>query len=143
MDNKFPTECFAILLCGLVVMLLGISAVLRYTTPNIPMEPEKIMAEQVMQHDSHCYSFKYKAKDNELIEFHLGRNPKVRLIADVPEGESMFVLIERGQTRLGEVKYLLEEKGAEIHIHSAAEINGGGWDYGKRGRGQTVAIDSN
>ncbi len=107
--------------------------------PSIYMEPERLELEQVMEHESKHYSVKYKAENNELIEINFGRqNNSVKIIADVPEGEPIWGLINRGKTPRGDVHYL----GGEIHVHSGRDINGGGWDHGKYGSGQTVPVES-
>lgn len=59
---------------------------------------------------------------------------KLSVLADVPEGEPMYYT----GLQYGEGGGYLE---VVIHIHSAKDINGAGWDRGKFGRGQTNVVE--
>lgn len=67
-----------------------------------------------------------------------GDNPrgKVRIVADVPLGNTMWV---RYVTNFNWNLDCLEV--LEIHVHSEKDIIGGGWNHGKFGSGQTVVIE--
>lgn len=59
-----------------------------------------------------------------------------KVINDVPEGQPMWARViwykQWGESRI---------KRLEIHIHSAKDINGAGWNHGKFGHGQTQVIE--
>ena len=59
---------------------------------------------------------------------------RVKIFRDVPAGKMMWVR----RVRLNDMDSHVE---LEIHIHSTADIQGGGWNHGKFGSGQTVVID--
>lgn len=129
--------CFFIFLL-IVLIVFGFLGYITYLfTPFTALEPEKILVEQVMEHSPGSYSIKYLAENNELKEINLFRN--VTIFVDVPEGQAMFALLHRGKTPSGDTRYIDRN---EIHIHSAREINGAGWDFGKQGSGQTVVIEA-
>lgn len=130
------------LICAMIVITACIFVVpvayLGYqNAPSIKLQQEKISIEQIMEHRPGFYSIKTKAVNNELIENCISGD--VKIIADVPDNEQIWALLDRCETRRGEIIFV----SGTIHIHGAREINGGGWDYGELGRGQTVVIDSN
>ena len=55
----------------------------------------------------------------------------IRIFGDVPESDSIWLRFHY----IGEAGDLQRE--LEIHIRSEKDIEGGGWDHGKHGRGQT------
>lgn len=141
MNNKDKIGCLFVIL---IITLLICAAVYdeKQNSPSIPLEPERLELQQVMEHESDHYSVKYKAENNELITIDFGRlsseGVSLRIIADVPEGESIWALLNRAKTPRGVIHYF----GGEIHVHSGKDINGGGWNHGKFGRGQTVSVES-
>lgn len=60
---------------------------------------------------------------------------QLRLLADVPPEKSMWIRYVINQNWDSDCLKLLE-----IHIHSEKDIEGGGWNHGKFGRGQTSVI---
>lgn len=131
--------CLYLFILGIIIFL-SFSIYDQYNnSASIPMESKRLELEQVMEHESNHYSVKYKAENNELIEINFGRqNNSVKIIADVPEGEPIWGLLNRAKTPRGRIDYL----GGEIHVHSGQDINGGGWNHGKYGSGQTVPVES-
>jgi hypothetical protein len=64
-------------------------------------------------------------------------NPRqlAKIICDAPIGKSMWYEGFRS-TSWGSTAW----EWVEIHIHSGSDINGGGWDEGKFGTGQTTVV---
>jgi hypothetical protein len=85
---------------------------------------------RVFMHEPNDYSIMYKQID-ELKTIRIGR---ARVMADVPEGKPMWAKwLEADDSHHNKCE-------AEIHIHSPKDIDGGAWNHGKRGRGQTVVL---
>ncbi len=61
------------------------------------------------------------------------RGEGVRIFADVPRDADMWVTVDIPS---GETCFLA----LTIHVHSELDINGGGWNHGKHGSGQTTVI---
>lgn len=61
----------------------------------------------------------------------------VRIFTDVPAGSKMWLAGRHYSNWINGAcfSYL------EIHVHSTQDIEGGGWDHGKFGRGQTTVVE--
>lgn len=60
---------------------------------------------------------------------------RTNLFRDAPESSSIWAESIRKESIIESCSSLIS-----IHLHSASEINGAGWDAGKYGAGQTVVI---
>ena len=67
----------------------------------------------------------------------LGTNESVSFVYDVPQSKKPWAEIYEEYRFLDGFKCMW----MTIHVHSANEINGGGWDRGKFGSGQNVVIE--
>jgi len=68
-------------------------------------------------------------------EMSLNGCEKIKIFYDVPKDEKMYL---EYQKKCSGGNLLMAWM--EIHIHSIDEINGGGWNRGKFGKGQTNVI---
>lgn len=59
------------------------------------------------------------------------------IFADVSANEPMWAKVTYDETK----DFYEGRTEVEIHIHSAKEIDGAGWDFGKQGKGQTVPVE--
>ncbi len=57
----------------------------------------------------------------------------IRILADAKSGEGMWI-----ETFSAGIDCKFQ---AEIHVHSAEDINGAGWDHGKHGSGMTTVVE--
>jgi len=114
--------------------------------------------ERILQNSSDEYTF-FVGKETELVMHHAYIKPiengfdadcskidcahqGVTFFQDVPADQKMWVLVRalqwNSRPRSADMHYCY---GLEFHIHSVQDINGGGWDHGKFGRGMTTPIE--
>jgi len=163
-DNKikkffYNLKMFSIIFIppiGIVVILWGglIYIGIHENTAKISLEPQIFEIESVMKHKmlrsgiAH-YSIGYKTTDNQIVDYDLFYAVKlgtaalivddeIKVIADVPNGQPMWVKINWAKAPWGKI---IRTTGTEIHIHSGKDINGAGWNHDKFGSGQTSTID--
>ncbi len=118
-----------LLLLTVLVFLLSCSAPFERKIDNIA---------RVFWHEGHNYSFYVQQEgisEIKIIEFY--RIWKVKIIADVPADKKMWAHIKGASGGCDGLQY----EYAEIHIHTAKDISGGGWNHGKFGSGQTHVIE--
>lgn len=102
------------------------------------MTQERVVEiQRVYMNEPGVYSFMYK-NDNQIGVFGGGSTPYYHysIFDDVSEGKPMWVKIIQGVYPSGYV----DEVRYEAHIHSVKEVEGGGWDHGKSGRGTNVVV---
>ncbi len=96
---------------------------------------------RLFYHQKEEYSIIKINEDKSIVFVYFGmydvRNlgPSFKIICDVPIGKPMWYEGHRKPKFFGGWKDL------ELHIHSPTDINGGGWDEGKHGKGQTNVIE--
>lgn len=93
--------------------------------------------QRVFMHESNHYSFLCadEKDSNELKQLSLGNVVSVRIFADVSEEENMWIryTVVRSFNHSTEVFM-------DLHLHSAQEINGAGWNHGNN-KGETVVVE--
>ena len=95
---------------------------------------------RVLMHDPGHFTFLAEQPNTgELIQVtvDLHSNCGVRILQDVASDQPSWTRWETW-TRGGGI---CDVRNLEIHIHSADEVNGAGWDHGKFGRGQTTVVE--
>jgi hypothetical protein len=93
--------------------------------------------ERILMHEPNKYSFIFKydeAKEYSLVTVNVWGVPKI--IPDVTNGEKCWVEVGAPWVQNESFRISLT-----IHVHSAADINGAGWNHGKFGRGQTTVVE--
>jgi len=95
--------------------------------------------ERVLMHEPGNYTFFYTnpKAPNELLPLRIPAVIKVNFFQDVPAEENSWLTF----TSYGECLSICHAGLLELHLHSAQEINGTGWDHGKFGRGQTIVVE--
>ncbi|MFA5838452.1 MAG: hypothetical protein WC849_00740 [Candidatus Paceibacterota bacterium] len=105
---------------------------------SITKENEKTqIVERIFMHEPTEYSFMYfKPNTNELKTATYGiESEYLKIISDVkPENKPWFYYAEFNGHNQPSYRVLI------IHIRNVSDIQGGGWNHGKFGRGQTVVI---
>lgn len=92
---------------------------------------------RVFWHENTRYSIHFEQDGSKEIQVKtFTRVEKVKLIKDVSTEEHMWVRAVGGKVLLGFTFYSL----LEIHVHSEKDVEGGAWDHGKNGSGNTVVI---
>ena len=112
-------------------------------TPSIAIEPVRINLERVLYNECHHYSILWKDENDLGHDLNItlgekGRYADVIIKYDVPEGQPIWALVNRGKTPRGKIYYT---GGGEIHVRSGQNIGGGGWNHGKFGHGQTTVVE--
>lgn len=91
--------------------------------------------ERVFFHEPGHYSVLIPIKkDKELLQMDMGFST-YRIFEDVPQDEQMWASVDEYKI-LGRFNY-----STNIHIHSAKDINGAGWNHGKIGSGNTIGVE--
>jgi hypothetical protein len=94
---------------------------------------------QVNWHEQTRYTFwVQKAGSSEIDRITIDFNDEPRRLADVPPFEKNWVKYTAHYVR--GMNGAICNKG-EIHLHNVKDIQGGGWDHGKFGRGTTSVIE--
>jgi len=115
----------------LFIALLSVCFLAACSYEKEPVTVENV--KRVFMHEEKHYSFLYASPNNpnELQGFTLREVIRVKIITDVsPEEDIWLKYTEFGSS------YDLE-----LHLHSAEDINGAGWNHGKFGSGQTVVVE--
>lgn len=126
---------------GLAAIVVFLSFLMARACEIKPLADERINdVTRILMHERDRYTLIIKKPESlQLLmrEFEMGHGV-VKIIADVPDGQMMWAAQKRyqqfgcGSGCCGDL---------EIHVHSSQDINGGGWNHGKFGRGQTVVIE--
>lgn len=132
-----------LVLCVLVLGFCGCDDPIR-------TEEERINnVVRVLMHERSKYTIVYESEDKELkmitVDSHYSENHNwdnwIKIASDVSVTERMWAKITwnvyRGNGGRRECK--LAEY-VEIHIHSAEDLNGAGWNHGKHGSGTTTVV---
>ena len=92
---------------------------------------------KVFMHNPGEYSFLYE-EGNELKPFSISDNGILiyKIVTDAEIGSPMWAEVKQIIPTTGRDTYHLT-----IHIHKPSEINGGGWDNGKFGKGRQVEVE--
>jgi hypothetical protein len=154
-DISQKASAFDWVFIGLSVAFLSLMCVIGCAeSPDnpLPTNPEKTYKSNIVRvfmHEPKNFSVLRMKEDKCLLVDTFHQN--VIIVCDVPEGESMWYEINNPvwydienpeqKTPPPNGGYLFRCNWVRIHIHSALDINGGGWDHGKHGRGQTQVIE--
>src|SRR3989344_3680340 len=115
-------------------LIIGLGIPLKNAWDKKAQEPDTMEITgivRVFYHTGNQYSVMYKGKDGEILT--TSWDKPTRIIADVPADKMMW-----GIKYLGGASFTGSYfKDCVIHIHTANEINGAGWDNGKLGKGTT------
>ena len=135
-----------VLTAGLfVVVILGCAPPLTDLDPeSIPQtELQRIdHVGRVFLHEYGRYTLLVEETGGTVIQWRFGNqfecNREPNLIADVPKNEPMWA---EYYVLLGGMWAADCEQLMSIHLHSAQDINGAGWNHGKFGSGQTTVVE--
>ena len=122
------------------LVIFGFLLALAVGCNNEITEGKIVNVERIYWHEGCKYSFTVPTEGS--LGFHnesvpgLCTSDDVSIIPDVPVGEKMWVYYVNTFS-LGD-RFLNK---MEIHVHTLADINGGGWNHGKFGHGQTTVIE--
>ncbi|MFH1430352.1 MAG: hypothetical protein ABIG71_02390 [Candidatus Uhrbacteria bacterium] len=93
--------------------------------------------ERVLMHEPNRYSLFTRSSDDSDRLTHHNIFTEPTIVTDAPGGEPMWATWTQYSDGCDGTIY----RNFVIHIHSARDINGAGWDRGKNGRGQTTVIE--
>lgn len=117
-----------------VLLILGCS-----TSRTEPVRIDNVS--RVMMHERGRYTLMVEEPDGRISLRSFGGSPcfypETVLFHDVPEGDPMWATY-RTVSRSCENPC---EELTELHVHSAEDINGAGWNHGKFGSGQTTVVE--
>ncbi len=128
---------------------IGILLVLCAVISGCASQPFEERVDDVVRvfwHERGRYSFHIQKDSSSEIEVYPADSGTIKIIADVPTDQKMWMYV-RGYSDGGWscTGYNGEHHGRcygvfEIHVHSEQDIEGGGWNHGKFGSGNTVVI---
>ena len=95
---------------------------------------------QVFMHEPNRYTIVVQDQSSHSVQmetFAVETRDGVKILTDVPSSERMWAFVRREYRfgMFGFVTVLLE-----LHIHAPQNLEGGGWDHGKHGRGRTNVL---
>jgi hypothetical protein len=117
------------------IILFSISGLIFYYNAITKEEETTYQVERVFMHTVNSYSFLIFDKDTKEIKS-VGFGECKKITADVELEKPMWIKVKKTSFRTGDDEYFVE-----IHIHSVKDINGGGWNRGKFGSGQTSVVE--
>lgn len=132
-DDSKGLGCLFIVLIVLAIIIVVIASI-----PKMEYHVVRRNIVKVMMHEPERYSVLVQDTDKSLKTL---TYRGCKLIADVPKNESMWLEIEMNKAKEEVTDEGYHYKWAKIHIHSADQLNGAGWDHGKHGRGQTEVVE--
>ena len=141
MKRKNPGDIFLVSIWVIILITAIYGGITQYQEfKSIKCSRYKMNVSQVMMHDDHHYTF-FVERDNGMINKYTFRYSNPKIFHDVPKRKPMFIEYKRciSPKKLNKRVYDYT-KLISIHLHSATEINGGGWDHGKFGHGQTSVL---
>ena len=108
--------------------------------------------QRILMHEPKRYTFLVKQPNSDTLAslssgdlWGGGRMPRQFIfIADVPGDKEMWLNLKyvvASKQEEGERKAIKKYDTMEIHVHTAKDVNGAGWDHGKYGQGQTTTIE--
>ncbi len=97
---------------------------------------------RVFWHEQRHYSFYIQKEGSQEINIKeidvvYNYDKSVKIFSDVPAGNKMWAKIKESRGRTGFNYYTVY---LEIHLHSVKDVEGGGWNHGKFGSGQTQVV---
>ena len=127
------------------VMVIGLFAIIFIPMAEKKISVEKMRVDNVMRifmHERDYFSFMVE-EDNSEIKIMTYKALDTRIIRDVPLNKKDWLNLEKCEGALDNwpKKADLNCKKMEIHIHSEKEVEGGGWNHGKGGKGTTQVIE--
>ncbi len=133
-------------ICKVLVAVCGLIWVVNYAdqhAANIPVEPERIEFQQLVQNSPGYYSIRWTdGPCNKVVEKGIVNTTgqlqrgEITKFVDVPKGQSAWALLERVRNKRNEVYYT---GSAELHLTSLADIESGGqWRSGKSSHGEII-----
>lgn len=98
---------------------------------------------RVLMHEPGRYTILVEVPENKKVnEYYFSRGSTCQknfpeIFHDVPTDQAMWIQYRKWTNGRDQTCTEL----VAIHVHSGAEINGGGWNHGKFGRGQTTVVE--
>jgi hypothetical protein len=147
--NPATVKC---LVSGVVlgIVLTVVSCQERKSKPETYFVSTSICdVQRILMHNSSSFTFLIKEPSSNklyVLDYDLRGtfNKKYVFIADVPPEKEMWLNFKCRVANKEEEKKISafrDYEELEIHIHSGADINGGGWRSGKWARGETIPIE--
>lgn len=87
---------------------------------------------RIFYHEMNHVSLFCLDESSKEVKVHKFDHTTVKFVADVPENQPCWASYHAQGRCNGTII---------IHIHNSKQVEGGGWDHGKRGNGQTQVIE--
>ena len=145
MSSQRKKISLTITIIALVIFGLGIHALSEwiegnYVNPATQLWEEKVEnIERIFFHEN--FRFTYLVRRGNVIEpvsltYFWEKGTKVTYYEDVPPNKSMWAVVQgKGNSKDGIITNI------EIHLHTVKEVDGGGWNHGKFGSGNTIVVE--
>jgi hypothetical protein len=122
-------------LIGLLAFDIGGFCLLSYESTVVGSETGKISGiTRIMMNEPRKYTY-FLSKVSKPQVLQMGDLPDI--LYDAPKESGMwidYICQKRRDGRVDSCRYV-------IHLHSIKELEGGGWDHGKFGQGQTIPLE--
>jgi len=126
-------------------LLLAVAFLALYsTTTEQAIQPPSVMgvykAVRVFMHEPSRYTVLAEGDDGVIrpFTFQTFYQENVRFFRDVDANQSMWVECELSPTQ--SYPSMRSCSRLDIHVRSAEDVNGAGWDHGKNGKGMTTVV---
>lgn len=120
-----------------LVIFLTLITIMACCPSDFDPSTKRVYVDKVFMNENTRYTFITIENGEAIVREKSTHYPRrIHLYTDVPKGERMY--IEYYEKCSGGTKMLQR---LDIHIHNLDEIQGGGWNHGKFGRGETQVIE--
>ena len=121
-----------------LVSLIFLVPFLGCDQPSQPRSPEEMSVTDIVRVFMHTETYYSALRDVgtpvlEKWRFSTGHADLIRIMTNAKPNESMWIYYKKNS------HYTYQT--VDIHIHTPSEIEGGGWNHGKHGSGQTNVIE--
>ena len=96
---------------------------------------------RIFMHEPSRYSIMIQdpnSSELKTMQFNLYNFCRAKIVADVPKNEKMWIFLKSKKHNVNKDTYYTS---FELHVRSAEDINGAGWNHGKFGSGTTTVIE--
>lgn len=124
-------------LAGSIAAFILLGSLMGCVDRQTPVDEKIDNVVRIFMHSPRQFSVLVESGSNELtlrtLPYLWG---EVKIFTDVPRGQKNWVILNGYHSTMNGNHLSLE-----LHIHSPKDVEGGGWDHGKSGKGMTQVIE--
>lgn len=95
---------------------------------------------RVFMHEPGRFTLALQKTNSTELEMRTVASTNCKFLTDVPTNKTIWAKIEKPHSDYTHSDYAYAIR-IEFHLHSARDLEGGAWNHGKNGRGQTQVLE--